>query len=316
MPDLTLILHHWSSTLDPVSGIHPLNDQASVLRITTAGGGQYVLKAVEGTAFAEHIADRLALLRYLSEQGTPVAAPVPVDADAQTFLAEVDGRQYWLSPYLPADLDSRPLDWPRFYANTGAAIGRLHRALAGFRGPVHSWRMDLVNDLHSDLSRLREVLLGAERADFERAAGYLAQRLPGRLPGLPAQTIHGDCHGGNIVWEHERVAGFIDLDHLPWGPRVYDLGYFLADMAKNRIHRPAEIEAWFGGLGPFVRGYQAEQELSKAEITILPAIMLVTQVRFASWFLRQEDMDRVRFNLAALYWLDEQAGRILAEMAG
>lgn len=311
-PGLDLILRHWANILGDDPRVRLLSEKHTVLAIQAPGGEEYVLKSVEDTAFSEHIADRLDLLGWLDLQGVPVAAPVSLDGDPQAFLAGADGRRYWLAPYLAVGC---PVETPNWYANTGSAIAHLHRALAAYPGTIHSWRMDLVGDtLKVDAPLLREYLAGTEGAAFGRAVGYLAQRLPGRLPGLPAQYIHGDCHGGNIVWDSERVSGFIDLDHLPWGPRVYDLGYFLADIAKNRFRRRGNIAGWFAGLRPFLRGYQSGLALSEAEVTILPAVMMAAQVRFAAWFARHEDPERVQFNLEALYWLDEQSGRILREM--
>ncbi len=311
-PGLDRILQHWASILGDDPQACPLGEKHTAVAIQARNGKEYVLKAAEDTAFADYIADRLDLLAWLDSRGVPVAAPVPLDGGSHTFLAGVDGRRYWLAHRLPAGC---PVETPGWYANTGAAIAHLHRALAAYPGPIHSWRMDLVGDtLKVDAPLLRERLAGADAAAFARAFGYLAQRLPGRLPGLPAQYIHGDCHGGNIVWDGERVSGFIDLDHLPWGPRVYDLGYFLADLAKNRFREQAKIANWFAGLRPFLRAYQAGLALSEAEITILPAVMMAVQVRFAAWFERHADPGRVRLNLDALYWLDEQSGRILREM--
>ncbi len=310
--DLFPILRHWASILGTDPQIRRLSEKHTVLAVQSPGGEQYILKAADGTAFAEHIAGRLDLLNYLHTQRVPVAAPVPIDGAPREFLVEVGGQRYWLAPYLASGYAAETPDW---YANTGAAIAHLHRALAAYPETIHSWRMDLVRDtLKVDAPLLRERLAETGAVAFNRAVNYLAQRLPGRLPGLPAQHIHGDCHGGNILWEGEHVSGFVDLDHLPWGPRVYDLGYFLADTAKNRFCRPGDISGWFAGLRPFLQGYQSGLALSGAEITILPAVMMAVQVRFAAWFARHEDPERVQFNLEALYWLDEQSGRILREM--
>jgi len=316
-PDLEPILRNWSQTLGTVTGLRPLNAPASGLLVETSGGRRYVLKAVEGHPFAGHTAGRLALLHYLREQGLPVAAPLAVDGQPETFLAGDAGRRYWLSPHLSGNPDPpAPFDWARRYAAAGAAIARLQRVLAGYRGPLPAPRMDLVRDaLRVDLPLLRQNLLPAEQPAFERAAGYLAQRLPGRLAGLPSQIIHGNCHAGSILWDGEQVSGFVDLDHLPWGPRVYDLGCFLAGMARKHIEQLGEIAAWFGGLGPFIGGYQAGLALDQAEITILPAVMMAAQVRLAAGFQRHNDPGRARSNLAALYWLEQQAGRIMAGLS-
>jgi hypothetical protein len=44
---------------------------------------------------------------------------------------------------LPADHTIPPADIKQVYANIGAAVARLHQALAVYPGQVDSWTMDL-----------------------------------------------------------------------------------------------------------------------------------------------------------------------------
>ena len=306
--------------MGPSPQVRPLNEQGTALEVEAAGGARYVLRAAKEEAFAGQTAERLELLRWLAGQGIPAAAPVPLDGGRQGFLAGEDGRRYWLAPWLPSGPAAETPDW---YARAAAAVARLHRALAAYPGEIRSGRMDLARGtLKADAPLLRAFLAAAGwadfahvRAGFERAAAYLAQRLPGRLPGLPAQRIHGDCRSSNILWEGGRVTGILGLDHLPWGPRVFDLGCFLASLAGSRFHAPDENEAWFNGLRPFLLGYQAEMPLSEAEITILPAVMMAAQVRFAAGAARCGSAEQARSHLEALFWLDAHSGQILHEMA-
>ena len=48
-------------------------------------------------------------------------------------------------------------------------------------------------------------------------------RLWSALTDLPTQLIHGDCNVGNVLVYDGEVSGYLDLDHLPRGPRVRDL---------------------------------------------------------------------------------------------
>ena len=85
------------------------------------------------------------------------------------------------------------------------------------------------------------------------------------LTGLPCQHIHGDSHSGNILLHHGQVSGFIDLDHLPLGPRVYDLGYLMADLMKNRLYRAKALAQCLSVLGALLRGYEEETPLTERE---------------------------------------------------
>ena len=130
------------------------------------------------------------------------------------------------------------------------------------------------------------------------------------LADLPAQTIHGDCHGGNYLLYRGQVSGFVDLDHLPTGPRVYDLGYLLADMAKAPFVGVLAHRGWLDTFHHVVAGYQREVALSRREVEALWTVMLATQVLFVDWFLAHGRYELARKNLEAFYWIYEQGEEI------
>lgn len=85
------------------------------------------------------------------------------------------------------------------------------------------------------------------------------------LAGLPEQYIYGDCHGGNILVTAGDVSGFVDLDHLPLGARVYDLFYLKADRLKERIYEPEWLTNRLRLLPHLVAGYERETILTPRE---------------------------------------------------
>jgi Ser/Thr protein kinase RdoA (MazF antagonist) len=303
--NLRQVLNHWKSTLGEVLACTPLDAKGTVYRITAAGGREYVLKRVDQAGFARRLAGQFPLMLHLASSGVPVAVPIAVDRRLGQFAVDSGPHKYWLSTCLPARCDDARIRWPRLYAtNTGAAIASLHRALLTYPHPIDSWKMDLPHKMEAEdlpllLAHLPAELQTASQPVFQR----IQERLGNQLAGLPEQHIHGDCHGGNIVFDNHRVSGFIDLDHLPLGLRVYDLAYFLADMAKNRFIQPLEIATWFSGLRPYIRAYHNQNPLAIRERQAIPILMLVTQVLFAAHFLRTGDLQRAIFNLDALLWL-------------
>jgi Ser/Thr protein kinase RdoA (MazF antagonist) len=130
------------------------------------------------------------------------------------------------------------------------------------------------------------------------------------LSDLPLQLIHGDCHGGNYLLYRGDVSGFVDLDHLPTGPRVYDIGYLLADMAKARFVGIPAHDDWLAHAGQVIAGYERESSLSKREKDALWFVMLATQVLFVDWFLAHQKDELARKNLAALYWIEQRRREI------
>ena len=135
------------------------------------------------------------------------------------------------------------------------------------------------------------------------------------LDDLPVQSIHGDCHGGNYLLHHGDVSGFVDLDHLPTGPRVYDVGYLLADMAKAQFFANHAHREWLAHFDRVIAGYQQEAGLSGREKEALWFVMLATQVLFVDWFFEHHRSALAFKNLEAFYWIyqhgDEITRRIL-----
>jgi Ser/Thr protein kinase RdoA (MazF antagonist) len=110
------------------------------------------------------------------------------------------------------------------------------------------------------------------------------------------------------------VSGFIDLDHLPRGPRVYDIGYFLADRAKVPIIGNHPVDEWLADFPCVLVGYEQVAPLSAQECHALWYIMLATQLMFTYWFFKHESTEAAQQNLAAFYWLYEHKQEILQQI--
>ncbi|WP_405059194.1 phosphotransferase [Kribbella sp. NBC_01505] len=203
------------------------------------------------------------VLSYLAAQGIPVALPVPTD-DGRIW-ATVGDSSFVLTPELRAGPSA---DEDSLQFEIGAAIARLQRALAECPYEVDSWEIRPIERTFDEAWPPLETLA----ADLTTLVESLRKELTSLVGELPVQRIHGDCHPGNILTDRGRVTGFVDLDHLPTGPRVYDLAYYLSV-----------------GLGPsthFLSGYQSEEPLSPAELAAIDPLMIAIQLIMAEWHLR------------------------------
>jgi Ser/Thr protein kinase RdoA (MazF antagonist) len=106
------------------------------------------------------------------------------------------------------------------------------------------------------------------------------------------------------------VTGFVDLDLLPLGPRVYDLAYLLADRLKWRFDDPEHVARWLAGLPHLLAGYERENTLSAREREAIWYGMLATQVLFVEEFAREGDGANVTRNLEACFWIHRHRDEI------
>lgn len=125
------------------------------------------------------------------------------------------------------------------------------------------------------------------------------------VPQLPVQRLYGDLHSANILIHEGDFSGFVDLDHLPLGPAVYDLAYLLVDRVKRKIEDVATIETWRQLIVDVIEGYRETNNLSRLEYGALWPIMCAVQLLFAEFFFTRGDIAEVQLNLHAFLWLAE-----------
>ena len=91
-----------------------------------------------------------------------------------------------------------------------------------------------------------------------------ASLVGGFLPSLVRLThirVHGDCHGGNILWGPDGPA-FVDLDDSRMAPAVQDLWMFLEGNDDERR----------GQLFDLLEGYEAFRSFDFREIRVIEAL--------------------------------------------
>lgn len=324
------VLRRWVHHTGPVREWRTLYHKGTVLAVTGEHGARFVLKEVAKGQPVPRRLERLTaehrLLLYLHACGVPVPAPLPAD-DGRTYVREPeDGAAiYTLHPMLPnwgtRARDGQPVvpawEQPGVWTNVGAAIGRLHRALAAYPGEIVSWHMVLPERIRENaLPTARAHLAGGQLATLDAVFDDVTDELCLALADLPEQYIHGDCHGGNILLADDEVSGFIDLDHLPLAPRIYDLFYLLADRLKWRVYEPEALAALLRLFPCLIAGYQRENTLTPREYNALWPGMLATQLFFVQVFAQTRNEEHLTRNLDALTWIHRHRDDIQRTLNG
>ena len=255
------------------------------------------------------------VLSHLNGFGVPVSIPIHADTGHPYVLEQ--GHVYTLSPALRNDQGQEPFDLRVVYANIGKALGRLHGALRAYQKPILSWHYDLpVRIFDEAVPRISEHLTESQAADLNHMVEALRPEMAPALSGLPEQHIHGDSHGSNILLHHGQVSGFIDLDHLPSGPRIYDLSYLMADMLKSRLYHPSAVRQCFHLFPALLSGYQDDTILSERERVALWYAMLAVQLMFSEVFFGRSNGEAAHRELIAFYsmcWQKEQIIRSIED---
>jgi Ser/Thr protein kinase RdoA (MazF antagonist) len=303
------VLCHWQHSIDDVIASKAIDEKKTVFELTLATGQLLILKKILEGPTLEPLESEYQMLAHLHKNGVPVALPIRSD-EGNSFVRQ-DDVIYVLTPALPRDDSFELKVYPKLYENIGRAISKLHKALATYPHTIQSWTMDLPLRIKDELIPfIARNLTEDEYNVFDLCIAGQEPELCEGLNSLPMQHIHGDCHGGNVLLHHGDVSGFIDLDHLPNGPRIYDLSYYLADRVKNLIYEPSALVEQIQEFGKAIRGYESEIILTPREKDAIWHGMVVTQLLFIFGFLQHGNAEHTTKNLRVLKWICEHRKEI------
>ena len=118
---------------------------------------------------------------------------------------------------------------------------------------------------------LASGLLPARLDDIYRSrTAAIADALDARFAAfepLARIRLHGDCHGGNVLWTDDGPH-FVDLDDARTGPAVQDL-WMLAPS-------PQALDA-------LLEGYAEFRDFDYRELHLVEPLRLMRQVHWAGW---------------------------------
>ena len=246
----------------------------------------------EGALREEH-----AFALELAEREIPVVAPL---ACAGSTLFEHGGFHFALYPRRPGRTpeleDPETLRWLGRFVARMHAVGALRRfeyrptldVVSFGREPFrfvmeHDFVPDELRATYSSV--VEDVLERVERA-YERA---------GRVRSL---RLHGDCHGGNILWTAEGPH-FVDLDDARMGPAVQDLWMWLSG---ERTSMQAQ-------LGAILAGYREFNDFNPAELWLVEALRTLRLIHYSGWLAQRWDDPTFPMNFPFFntqrYWQDQ-----------
>lgn len=295
--------------LEPMDKVHN-----AIWRVVAEDGRTWVLKHLPEYAPGAGPVESYRVLCYLQSCGLPVAVPVITDDGLIAHNAEnlrPDRRQkhpngkdtYALIPLLANDPELR--ESPELAHTIGVGIGRLDRTLAACPWPVTSYTDDPAAAITELYPRLPDEL--------RSPVAPFRDRLFAASVDLPTQRTHGDCNAGNVLVHDGSVTGFIDVDHLPMGPRVRDLSYYLASRFVLHV-AGGNPDALLALLHHYVAGYRSEHPLTEREVAAVVPLLLAIELGVADWCLHGWVPDPAGYAraLRTIEWLTDRYDELAA----
>jgi Ser/Thr protein kinase RdoA (MazF antagonist) len=168
------------------------------------------------------------------------------------------------------------IDQPGHRTLLGRTLARMHaigrRKAFRHRDSISQWRSG---------ARARDMILNGNLVpspldeSYAAISGQLVQaiaRCQEAAGSMARLRIHGDCHGGNILWQ-EQGPLFVDFDDCIAGPAVQDLWMFCAG-------DPGQIQREWTQL---LEGYEQFSHFDYAETALVEALRAMRMLNHAAW---------------------------------
>jgi len=222
---------------------------------------------------AQHV-----LMQFLRQRGFPAPIIIPTTG-GETFLL-IDGDVYEIAEWIEGTPYDR--ERPAHLVAAGETLGQYHTLVKELMFPALRGRAELYcpANARTALGRLREAWqidrdpgLLETANEIEAQIEALAARFAEHTM-LPRRIIHGDYHGGNLLFQGDRIVGVVDYDKINWQPRIAEVAEALIYFSSPRPgHLRYLVYPGFLERRPFARflqSYARASRLDEDEIQALP----------------------------------------------
>lgn len=238
----------------------------------TTTHGRFVLTLFEKLTRNE-LPFYLKLMAHLSSHGLP--CPKPIANLQNELLGELNTKP----AAIVSCLEGQPITEPEpvHCARVGEVLAEMHLAgktypdqLDNLRGA--SWWAACAPEIYPFLKPADEEMLKSE-------IGYQAAQ---RGAGLPRGVVHADLFRDNVLFDGDRVGGFIDFYFACVDSFVYDVAITMNDWCVDADARLDQVRA-----NALLKAYWSVRPFTDQEHAALPSMLRAGALRF--WVSRLYD---------------------------
>jgi homoserine kinase type II len=238
----------------------------------TTSHGRFVLTLFEKLT-REELPFYLDLMAHLSSHGLP--CPKPIANLQNQLLGELNGKPAAIATCLSGVPVMDPA--PHHCARVGEVLAEMHLA-----GSTYKAHLDNLRGAGWWTACAPEIYPFLEPADEELLRSEIRYQAQQDRSDLPRGVVHADLFRDNVLFDGERVGGFIDFYFACVDCFVYDVAITVNDWCTgpDATHDPARVQA-------MLKSYMAVRPFTDAERRAWPWMLRAGALRF--WVSRLYD---------------------------
>ncbi len=223
------------------------------------------------------ILEEHAFVQELVERELPVVPALSIGGKTlhtfKDFRFAVFPRRGGRAPELG---DPATLEW------MGRFIGRIHAV-----GALAQYKERPALDIDTFGIEPRDYLLANDFIPPELLAAYTSvaeQALQSvrhcyqRAGETAVLRLHGDCHGGNVLWTDDGPH-FVDFDDSRTGPAIQDLWMLLSGERPDMVRQ----------MGDILAGYEDFCDFDPRQLYLVEALRTLRLIHYSAWLARRWD---------------------------
>ncbi len=219
----------------------------------------------------EQILEEHQFLKELKEAEIPVIVPL------QELHQTEDGILFTLFPKVRGRLKDELQ--PEELRQLGRFLGKIHSVGARFES---QFRQKLTLDTYGRQSLktlIDSPFLNENIAPYyEKTCLNLFQIIEQRMENIFTQSIHGDFHVGNVLW-NESGPFILDFDDMLTGPPVQDLWM----IAKGRGEEDLQLRE------ELLQGYEMMRDFDRSTLSLVEPLRALRMIHYSAWISRRWD---------------------------
>ncbi|QOR35299.1 phosphotransferase [Clostridium sp. 'deep sea'] len=312
--ELKTILKNWNINVISITP-YEYSGAGSIANNVWYINDNYVLKkGLNISGLKTHIS----ISRALAKKELNAAIPMQTCKD-KDFL--VDGEFYyllanrvpgnWLTKEQRYGEDS--LHYAKCY---GESIAKLHLVMAEINDEVevkdkhlyniiNEWAIPIVNKM---LRRFNYQLPNYFYKKYQQEFGELYEN-------LPKQVIHRDPNPSNILFNNNRVSGFVDFEISEKNTRLYDVCYCATGILSETEDKPELYQKWLRIFNQTLDSYHRLNPLTEAEIKAIPYVLYSIQLNVIAYLSEYDKYSHLaEKNIKMLLFLIDNTAQIINKL--